>query len=426
MGTGYTRQSSAEIVTGAAVTAEPLNNEFNAIQSAFNATTGHTHDGTLGEGPQINVTTSVTGVLPVANGGTGASSLTDGGILLGSGTGAITAMAVLADGAIVVGDGTTDPVVLAALTSSTGTLKHEYGGLEADVSAYNGILKISGGATSSITDNSANWDTAYGWGNHASAGYVTPSSTDTLTNKTISASNNTITGVLLPANNLSEVTNAATARANLGLTIGTHVQGYSAVLAGTTASFTTSLETKLNGIETAATADQTAQEIATAIDADATAENTLRDAIPATTTAKGTVELADTSEYLTGSDTDRAITADAVWGSGVEQEIADAATITPDMSTFINAYVTLEGNRTLNAPTNAKEGQSGVIRIIQDVIGGRTLAFDSVYVFSGGVAPVLSTTPGAEDLLFYHVIREEVVFPFSPAKIFCSLVKDIS
>ena len=46
----------------------------------------------------------------VAKGGTGATSLTDGGILLGSGSGAVTAMAVLADGEMIVGDGTTDPV----------------------------------------------------------------------------------------------------------------------------------------------------------------------------------------------------------------------------------------------------------------------------------------------------------------------------
>ena len=50
--------------------------------------------------------------VPVADGGTGASTLTDGGILLGSGSGAITAMSVLAAGAIVKGDGCGDPVAL--------------------------------------------------------------------------------------------------------------------------------------------------------------------------------------------------------------------------------------------------------------------------------------------------------------------------
>ena len=55
----------------------------------------------------------------VAYGGTGASTLTDGGVLLGSGTGAITAMAVLADSEMIVGDGTTDPVAESGATLRT-------------------------------------------------------------------------------------------------------------------------------------------------------------------------------------------------------------------------------------------------------------------------------------------------------------------
>ena len=65
----------------------------------------------------IDLTSKVTGVLPVANGGSGASSLTDGGILLGSGTGAVTAMAALAKGTLVVGDGSTDPTTVAVGTN---------------------------------------------------------------------------------------------------------------------------------------------------------------------------------------------------------------------------------------------------------------------------------------------------------------------
>ena len=57
--------------------------------------------------------------VPVADGGTGASTLTDGGILLGSGTGAITALAVLGDGEMIVGDGTTDPAVESGATLRT-------------------------------------------------------------------------------------------------------------------------------------------------------------------------------------------------------------------------------------------------------------------------------------------------------------------
>ena len=47
------------------------------------------------------------------------------------------------------------------------------------------------------------------------------------------------TGDLLSTNNLSDLDNAATARTNLGVEIGADVQAYSAVLDGTTASFTT-------------------------------------------------------------------------------------------------------------------------------------------------------------------------------------------
>lgn len=43
----------------------------------------------------------------------------------------------------------------------TAVLTHELGGLEADVSAYSGLVKITGGSTSAVTDNSSNWNTAY-------------------------------------------------------------------------------------------------------------------------------------------------------------------------------------------------------------------------------------------------------------------------
>jgi hypothetical protein len=54
--------------------------------------------------------------LSVANGGTGASTLTDGGILLGSGTSAITATAQPTDGQLLIGSTGLDPV-LASLTA---------------------------------------------------------------------------------------------------------------------------------------------------------------------------------------------------------------------------------------------------------------------------------------------------------------------
>ncbi len=69
----------------------------------------------------VNDATAFPGPLNVARGGTGASSLTDGGILLGSGTGAITALGVATNGQIPIGDNSTDPV-LATITGTSNEI----------------------------------------------------------------------------------------------------------------------------------------------------------------------------------------------------------------------------------------------------------------------------------------------------------------
>lgn len=90
--------------------------------------------------------------LQVVDGGTGATTLTDGGVLLGNGTSSIQSLAVTTDGSIIVGDGTTDPTTLTAFTSSTGTLKHEKGGIETDISAIadGGMVVGTGTGTMAI------------------------------------------------------------------------------------------------------------------------------------------------------------------------------------------------------------------------------------------------------------------------------------
>ena len=75
--------------------------------------------GTVNTGAIAAASLTLTTDLAVADGGTGASSLTDGGVLLGSGTGAITPMAVLTDGQMIVGDGSGDPVAESGATLRT-------------------------------------------------------------------------------------------------------------------------------------------------------------------------------------------------------------------------------------------------------------------------------------------------------------------
>ena len=56
MGTGYVRADTANnIANGNVIDADDLDNEFNAVEAAFNASTGHTHDGTTSEGAPIEV-----------------------------------------------------------------------------------------------------------------------------------------------------------------------------------------------------------------------------------------------------------------------------------------------------------------------------------------------------------------------------------
>lgn len=50
---GYTRQAAGNITTGSVIDADDFNDEYNQVQSAFNASTGHTHDGTAAEGAPI-------------------------------------------------------------------------------------------------------------------------------------------------------------------------------------------------------------------------------------------------------------------------------------------------------------------------------------------------------------------------------------
>ena len=50
---GYTRQSS--FTTDDTILASDHNNEYNALVAAFNETTGHAHDGSPGEGPQLTL-----------------------------------------------------------------------------------------------------------------------------------------------------------------------------------------------------------------------------------------------------------------------------------------------------------------------------------------------------------------------------------
>ena len=85
---------------------------------------------------------------------------------------------------------------------------HGSGTERASLDLGNGNLTLTG-TLSASGYNDANWNTAYGWGNHASAGY--------LTSYTVTSTDVSTAGGLLSANNLSDLGSVSEARTSLGL-----------------------------------------------------------------------------------------------------------------------------------------------------------------------------------------------------------------
>ena len=172
-------------------------------------------------------------------------------------------------------------------------------------------------------------------------------------------------GGLQAANNLSDVASATTSRTNLGLAIGSDVQAFSSVLAGTTASYTTAEETKLAGIETAATADQTGAQIKTAYEAETNAftdaQFTKLAGIETAATADQTAGEIKTA-YESNADTNAFTDAQVTKLSGIETaaDVTDTTNVTAagalmdsELTSIASVKALNQGVATTNSPSFA-------------------------------------------------------------------------
>jgi hypothetical protein len=85
-----------------------------------------------------------------------------------------------------------------------------------------------------------------------------------------------------------------------------------------------------------------------------------------------------------------------------ESTLTDGSTVSWDVSTEDVAKVTLAGNRTLAAPTNATTGQFISLLIIQDGTGSRTLTWNAIFEFASDTAPTLTTTANLGDVFVFR------------------------
>jgi len=82
--------------------------------------------------------------------------------------------------------------------------------------------------------------------------------------------------------------------------------------------------------------------------------------------------------------------------------LTDAVNISWNLDDNQSAKVTLDGNRTLDNPTNMKDGATYILRVSQDATtGSRTLSYGTAYKWPGGTAPVLSTAVNSLDILTF-------------------------
>lgn len=328
---GYTRQdTSNNIANGNVIDADDLDAEFDALVGAFNATTGHDHDGTAAGGKPIEKVGPAQEIV-------------------------VTSSAV---------------VPKADNTIDLGTSLVEFKDLYLDGVAYIDTLTADAGTV-------------------GGANIVTTSATQTLTNKTISGG--TVSGAAITGLSSLAVTGTSTLTGLATLNGGVNVTGTTAVTGNITVTGTVDGRdvaadgTKLDGIESGATADQTGAEIKALYEAEANtnaytdAEKTKLAGIETGATADQTgAEIkalyeaeADTNAY---TDAEKTKLAGIEAGATADQSAAEIKT----------AY---ESNADTNAFTDAEKTRIGLVNDTEmGILAGATVTTAELNILDGVTA----------------------------------------
>jgi hypothetical protein len=315
----------------------------------------------------VVLTTDVSGTLPVANGGTGATTLTSNNVILGNGTSAVQFVAPGTSGNILASNGTTwtsAPLPAGGLTyifTTTSVTAVDKQGVLTDTSG--GAFTVTLPATPSVGAQVVIADAGSFWGTN---------------NLTVARNGSTIGG--LAENLICDITGASVQFVYDGTTWEVYAQvggngGTAVTLAG--------VQTLTN--KTIAFADNTLTDVA-----GTTATQTLTNKTLGATTLSGTLSAAD--QII-----DRAVLEDyAIQGSAIG---ATGATATIDMEVANFFSATLDQACTFTFSNPPASGDFGAFVLELTNGGAFTVTYPASVDFPGGTAPTL-TAAGVDQLVF--------------------------
>ena len=251
-----------------------------------------------------------------------------------------------------------------------------------------------------VATNTGIYDTGFS----TSAGDVTLTGTQTLTNKTLTAPK--IGTSILDTNGNELFLLTATASAVNELTLANAATGNSPVLSATGDDSNIGITLTPKGTGEVVIAAGNLNYGSTAVTATG-AELNILDGVTSTATELNYSDLAT----LGTSAASKVFTADAnnltkVSGAvlNTEDTLTDGATVTWNVIDSPVAKLTLGGNRTLSAPsgTTPAAGQFISLLAIQDGTGSRTITWNAVYEFPSDTAPTLTTTANLGDIFSFR------------------------
>lgn len=155
------------------LTASDLQTQYDLLHTYFNdslnGTTGHGHTGGTNDGPKLALTTGITGVLPVANGGTNLASYAIGDVLYASASTTIAKLSPSSAGQALTSAGATTAPVFAGMTTQ-GDIEYFDGTTRQRLAAGTAgqVLKTGGAAANPSWINSLSSVADYGTSSSAS------------------------------------------------------------------------------------------------------------------------------------------------------------------------------------------------------------------------------------------------------------------